>query len=91
VLHDTGTATVSCQAHGPGSTGALLGVPASARVGAGPDAARDATIPLAFGATFASPGPVYIGCWVDVASTPAPNATANIVAVTVLNLLQSGS
>ena len=91
VLHDSGTATVTCQAHGPGSTGPSLGVPASARVGAGPDAARDATIPLAFAAAFASPGPVYIGCWVDVASTPAPSATANLVAVTVLNLSQSGS
>ena len=46
---------------------------------------------LAFGATFATPGPVYIGCWVDAAGTPAPSATANLVAVTVLNLSQSGS
>ena len=91
VLHDTGAATVTCQAHGPGSTGPLLGVPASARVGSGPDAARDATVALAFGAAFAAPGPVYIGCWVDVASTPAPSATANLVAVTVLSLSQSGS
>jgi len=57
----------------------------------GPDVARDVTILLAFGAAFASSGLVYIGCWVDVASTPAPTATANIVAVTVLNLLQSGN
>lgn len=91
VLHDTGAATVTCQAHGPGSAGPLLGVPASARVGTGPDAARDATIPLAFGATFATPGPVYIGCWVDAPGTSAPSATANLVAVTVLNLSQSGS
>jgi len=84
-------ATVTCQAHGPGATGPLLGVPASARVGSGPDAARDATVPLAFGASFTTPGPVYIGCWVDAAATPAPSATANIVAVTVLNLSQSGS
>jgi hypothetical protein len=91
VLHDTGEATVTCQARGPGSSGPWLGVPASARVGSGPDAALDATIPLAFGATFDAPGPVYVGCWVDVAGTQAPSATANVVAVTVLNLLQSGS
>jgi hypothetical protein len=91
VLNGTADATVSCQAHGPGTAGPLLGVPASARVGSGPDAARDATIPLAFGATFATPGPVYIGCWVDAAATPAPSATANIVAVTVIDLAQSGS
>ncbi|HEY7149876.1 MAG TPA: hypothetical protein VH420_10575 [Gaiellaceae bacterium] len=91
VLHATADALVTCQAHGPGSTGPLLGVPAVARIGVGPDATRDATIPLAFGATFATPGPVYVGCWVDVAPTPAPTATGNIVAVTVLNLSQSGS
>jgi hypothetical protein len=44
-----------------------------------------------FGATFATPGPVYIGCWVDADATPRPTATGNIVAVTVLSLLQSGS
>ena len=91
VLHDTASATVSCQAHGPGPTGPRLGVPSSARVGSGPDAVREASLPLAFGAAFATPGAVYIGCWVDVASTPAPSATANLVAVTVLSLSQSGS
>ena len=91
VLQSTAAATVTCQARGPGATGPLLGVPASARVGSGPDGARDATLPLAFGASFTTPGPVYIGCWVDAAATPAPSATANIVAVTVLNLAQSGS
>lgn len=91
VLQGGADATVTCQAHGPGATGPLLGVPASARVGSGPDAARDATVPLAFGASFATPGPVYIACWVDAAATPAPSATANIVAVTVLDLAQSGS
>jgi hypothetical protein len=91
MLHDTGAATVSCQAHGPGPTGPRLGVPSSVRVGSGLDAVRDATLPLAFGATFATPGAVYVGCWVDVAVTPAPSATGNVVAVTVLNLSQSGS
>jgi hypothetical protein len=91
MLHNTGAATVFCQAHGPGPTGPRLGVPSSVRIGTGPDAVRDATVPLAFGATFAAPGAVYVGCWVDVAVTPAPSATANVVAVTVLNLSQSGS
>jgi hypothetical protein len=91
VLHGTGAATVSCQAHGPGPTGTRLGVPSSVRVGSGPDAVRDATVPLAFGATFAAPGAVYLACWVDAAVTPAPSATGNLVAVTVLNLSQSGS
>jgi hypothetical protein len=91
VLNGTADATVTCQAHGPGAAGSLLGVPASARVGSGPDGARDATIALAFGASFATPGAVSIGCWVDVAGTPPPTATANLVAVTVLTLSQSGS
>jgi hypothetical protein len=90
-LHNSGVATVTCQARGPGATGPLLGVPASVRVGSGPDAVRDATLPLAFGAPFATPGAVSIGCWVEVAATPRPTATGNIVAVTVLNLAQSGS
>jgi hypothetical protein len=90
-LHNTGAATVSCQAHGPGATGPRLGVPSSVRVGSGTDAVRDATLPLTFGATFATPGSVYVGCWVDVAATPHPTATTNLVAVTVVNLTQSGS
>jgi hypothetical protein len=52
---------------------------------------RDGTLPLAFGASFATPGPVYVGCWLDNGASPNPTATANLVAVTVLNLLQSGS
>ena len=91
VLHDTASATVTCQAHGPGPAGPRVGVASSVRVGTGADAVRDATLPLAFGATFANPGAVYIGCWVDVATTPAPSATANLVAVTVVTLAQSGS
>ena len=91
VLHGDADALVTCQAHGPGPTGPLLGVPAVCRVGPGADATRDTTVPVAFGATFATSGAVYIGCWVDVAPTPAPTATANVVAVTVLSLSQSGS
>jgi hypothetical protein len=91
VLHADADALVTCQAHGPGADGPLLGVPAVGRVGPGADAARDTTIALSFGATFATPGAVYVGCWVDVASTPAPTATGSVVAVTVLSLLQSGS
>jgi hypothetical protein len=90
-LHNSGAATVTCQARGPGATGPLLGLPASVRVGSGPDAVRDAALPLAFGATFATPGAVYVGCWVDIAGTPRATATANLVAVTVLTLSQSGS
>jgi hypothetical protein len=90
-LHNSGAATVTCQARGPGATGPLLGLPASVRVGSGPDAVRDAALPLAFGATFATSGAIYVGCWVDIASTPRPTATANLVAVTVLTLSQSGS
>ena len=49
------------------------------------------TVPLAFGATFATPGAIYVGCWADVTPTPPPTATASVVAVTVLELSQSGS
>ena len=91
VLHGTGYALVTCQARGPGTTGSPLGVPATLHVGTGTDSVRDGTLPLAFGATLATPGPVYVGCWVDNAAAPNPTATANLVAVTVLNLSQSGS
>ena len=91
VLHGTGYALVTCQARGPGTTGSPLGVPATLHVGTGTDSVRDGTLPLAFGATLATPGPVYVGCWVDDAAAPNPTATANLVAVTVLNLSQSGS
>ena len=91
VLHSDNDAIVRCQAHGPGPAGPLLGVPGVGRVGPAADAARDMTVPLAFGATFATPGPVYVGCWADVTPTPPPTATANVVAVTVLELSQSGS
>jgi hypothetical protein len=52
---------------------------------------RAPTIATVIQTTFASPGPVYIGCWVDAAATPAPSAAAILVAVTVLSLSQSGS
>lgn len=91
VLHSDADALVRCQAHGPGPTGPLLGVPAVGRVGPDADAARDVTVPLAFGATFATPGPVYVGCWADVTPAPPPTATGSVVAVTVLSLSQSGS
>ena len=91
VLHGNADALVTCQAHGPGPTGPLLGLPAVSRVGPGADASRDTTVPVAFGATFATPGAIYIGCWVDVAPTPPPTGTGNVVAVTVLSLSQSGS
>jgi hypothetical protein len=91
VLHGTGNALVTCQARGPGTTGPRVGVPATLRVGSGPDSVRDGTLPLAFGATFATAGPVSIGCWLDSSAPPFPTATANLVAVTVLNLMQSGS
>lgn len=91
VLHGTGSALVTCQARGPGTTGPRVGVPATLRVGSGPDSVRDGTVPLAFGATFATAGPVSIGCWLDSSAAPLPTATANLVAVTVLNLMQSGS
>ncbi|HEY3050233.1 MAG TPA: collagen-like protein [Gaiellaceae bacterium] len=91
VLHGTGNALVTCQARGPATTGPRLGVPATLRVGSGPDSVRDGTLPLAFGATFATAGPVSIGCWLDSSAAPRPTAAANLVAVTVLHLAQSGS
>jgi hypothetical protein len=91
VLHSDADALVRCQAHGPGPTGPLLGVPAVGRVGPGADAARDVTVPLAFGATFATPGSVYVGCWADVTPAPPPTATGSVVAVTVSTMAQSGS
>lgn len=91
VLHGTGNALVTCQARGPGSTGPRLGVPATLHVGTGSDSVRDGTLPLAFGATLATGGPISIGCWLDSSAAPHPTATANLVAVTVLNLMQSGS
>jgi hypothetical protein len=92
VLHGASPdATVSCQAHGPGPTGPRLGDPSSMRVGSGTGAARDGTIPLVFAASFASSDSVYVGCWVDSVGTTHPTATAHLVAVTILNLTQSGS
>ena len=48
---------------------------------------RDGTLPLAFAATFAAPGSVYVGCWVDNASAQHPTATSSdLVALTIGNL-----
>jgi len=80
-------ALISCQARGPGSAGPLLGAPASLHVGAGAGSVGQATVPLAFAATFAAPGSVYIGCWVDNTNQPQPVATSSeLVALTVGSL-----
>jgi hypothetical protein len=91
VLHGIGYATVTCQARGPGATGPRLGLPATLHVGTGVDSVRDGTLPLTFGATFTTAGPVNVGCWLDNPSAPRPTATASLAAVTVLNLARSGS
>jgi hypothetical protein len=92
VLHGIGYSAVTCQARGPGSAGPRLGVPATLHVGTGIDSVRDGTLPLAFGATFATAGPVYVGCWDNNASGSNATATASdLVAVTLGNLTQTGS
>lgn len=78
-LNGSVEANILCQARGPGSAGPLLGVPTALHVGA---AVGQATVPLTFAGTFAAPGSVYIGCWVDNASQPQPVATSsNLVAL----------
>jgi hypothetical protein len=86
-LHGGVDATVSCQAQGPGSAGPLLGAPAVLHIGAGVGSVDQATVPLAFAATFAAPGSVYVGCWVDNPNEPRPTATSSdLVALTIGNL-----
>ena len=86
-LNGSVEANIFCQARGPGSAGPLRGVPAALHVGAGAGSVGQATIPLAFAATFAAPGSVYIGCWVDNTNQPQPVATSSdLVALTVGSL-----
>jgi hypothetical protein len=86
-LHGGVDTIVFCQAHGPGSAGPLLGVPAALHLGIGVGSVGQATIPLAFAATFAAPGSVYVGCWVDNPNEPRPTATSSdLVALTVGSL-----
>ena len=86
-LHGGVDAFVFCQAQGPGSTGPLLGAPAILHVGDGVGAVGQATVPLAFAATFAAPGSVYVGCWVDNPNQPRPTATSSdLVALTIGDL-----
>ena len=86
-LHGGVDAIIFCQGQGPGSAGPLLGVPAALHVGTGVGSVGQATIPLSFAATFAAPGSVYIGCWVDNPNEPRPTATASdLVALTVGSL-----
>ena len=86
-LHGLGDVVVSCQAQGPGSTGPRIGAPAALHVGPGTGAVRDGTLPLSFAATFAAPGSVYVGCWIDDASAVHPTATSSdLVALTIGNL-----
>ena len=86
-LHGVGEAVVSCQAQGPGSAGPRLGAPATLRIGGGAASVGEGTIPLAFAATFAAPGSVYVGCWLDNGSQPRPTATSSdLVALTIGSL-----
>lgn len=92
VLEGVGYGAVSCQANGPGPTGPRQGLPATLHVGTGSDSVRVGTLPLSFGAAFATAGTIQIGCWDDQPSGPNPAATASdLVAVTVGNLTQAGS
>jgi hypothetical protein len=86
-LHGGVDAIVFCQGQGPGSAGPLLGTPAILHIGIGVGSVGQATIPLAFAATFAAPGSVYVGCWVDNPNEPRPTATSSdLVALTIGNL-----
>jgi hypothetical protein len=86
-LHGGVDAIVSCQARGPGSAGPLLGTPAIVHVGDGAGAVGQSTVPLAVAATFAAPGSVYVGCWVDNPNQPRPTATSSdLVALTIGDL-----
>ena len=73
---------IFCQAQGPGSAGPRLGVPATLHVGNLAGAVGQGTIPLAFGASFAAPGSVYVSCWLDNPNPPHPTAeSADLVAL----------
>jgi hypothetical protein len=86
-LHGLADVVVSCQAQGPGSAGPRLGAAAALHVGPGTGAVRDGTLPLSFAATFAAPGSVYVGCWIDDGSAQHPTATSSdLVALTIGNL-----
>jgi hypothetical protein len=86
-LHGGVDTIIFCQAQGPGSTGPLLGAPAILHVGAGVGSVTQATVPLAFAATFVAPGSVYVGCWVDNPNQPRPTATSSdLVALTIGDL-----
>jgi len=86
-LHGGVDAVVFCQARGPGSAGPLLGVPATLQVGVGQGSVGQATISLAFAATFLAPGSVYVRCWVDNANQSRPTATSSdLVALTAGSL-----
>jgi hypothetical protein len=86
-LHGGVDAVVFCQARGPGSLGPLRGVPASLHVGTGVGGVGQATLPLAFAATFLAPGSVYIGCWVDNPNQPRPTASSSdLIALTIGDL-----
>jgi hypothetical protein len=85
-LHGGVDAIVFCQAQGPGSTGPLLGAPATLHVGAAGSVSQT-TVPLAFAATFVAPGSVYVGCWVDNPNQPHTTATSSdLVALTIGDL-----
>jgi hypothetical protein len=78
---------IFCQAQGPGSAGPLLGVPATLHVGNGAGAVGQGMMPLAFAATFAAPGPVYVVCWLDNPNPPRPTVeSGDLVALTVGSL-----
>ena len=86
-LHGLADVVVSCQAQGPGSAGPRLGAPASLHVGTGAGAVRDGMLPLAFAGTFAAPGSVYVGCWIDDGSAQHPTAvSSDLVALTIGSL-----
>ncbi len=83
-LHGGVDTFVFCQAQGPGSAGPLLGTPAILHLGDGVGAVGQATVPLAFAATFVAPGSVYVGCWVDNPNQPRPTATSSdLVSLTI--------
>jgi hypothetical protein len=90
-LAGTGDGPVSCQARGPGPTGARQGVPAKLQVGTGGGSVREGTVTLAFGVKLDATGTLHIGCW-ETASGSNPSATSStLVATKAGNLIQAGS